>query len=61
MMDDKNAALVDLGPDGELLGIEVIYLRRDWTRQLEQILTSYPIGEGEAEQLRVLAAPNRVD
>jgi uncharacterized protein YuzE len=57
-IDEEHATLVDLGPDGELLGIEVIYLRRDWTRQLEQILTSYPIGEGEAAELRVLAGSN---
>lgn len=59
-IDDEHATLVDLGPDGELLGFEVIYLRRDWTDQLEQILTEYPIGETEAARLRVLAGPNHL-
>lgn len=54
-VDEENATLVDLGPDGALLGIEVIYLRRDWTRQLERILADYPVGEAEAVELRGLA------
>jgi len=57
-VDEENATLVDLGPGGELLGIEVIYLCRDWTRQLERILTDYSIGEAEAAELRLLAGPN---
>lgn len=60
-VDEEQATLVDLGPGGELLGIEVIYLRRDWTGQLDRILAQYPIGEGEAAQLRVLAGPNHPD
>ena len=54
-VDEENATLVDLGPDGELLGIEVVYLRRDWTGQLDRILAEYPVGDAEAAELRVLA------
>ena len=60
-IDAEQATLVDLGPDGELLGIEVIYLRRDWTRQLDRILADYPVGEVEAAELRVLAGPNHLE
>jgi uncharacterized protein YuzE len=60
-MDEENATLVDLGPNGELLGIEVIYLRRDWTGQLGRILAQYPIGEAESVELRVLAGPKHVE
>ena len=60
-VDEEHATLVDLGPDGELLGIEVIYLRRDWTGQLDRILADYPIGEAEAAELRVLAGPDHVE
>ncbi len=57
-IDEEQATLVDLGPDGELLGIAAIYLGRDWTAQLDRILSQYPIGEAEAAELRVLAGPN---
>jgi len=59
-VDDEHATLVDLGPNGELLGIEVVYLRRRWTEQLERILAEYPVGEAEAAELRLLAGPNHL-
>lgn len=50
---------VDVGPNGELLGLVVEAPWRDWTGPLERILEAYPVSEEDAEVLRAAAAPDR--
>jgi uncharacterized protein YuzE len=58
-VDEDNATLIDLGENGELLGIEVIYRRRVWTDQLTQILREHSVEAADASELRMMAAENR--
>jgi uncharacterized protein YuzE len=48
--------LIDLGDDGQPVGLTVVCMHRDWTGPLKEILSEYDLSPAEVADLMSVAA-----